>query len=290
MRQKSTSDLIIDGALRLFLIVLMMTMLFPFVYIFAVSFSTYEEIFENPLVLWPKQWTTSSYEYILQSRAFVRSMGITAGVALASSLLVLLFNSMTAFALTRPIKARGAIMFLFVFTLLFSGGLIPSYLLVKALGLINTYGALIIPGVVGAWTVIIFRQFIFGIPEELIDAAMIDGAHEWQIYTRIILPLSKPIMAAFFLFNVVGTWNSWFSAVIYLNDPAKWTIQVVLRQMIIENDPMMMLSENRFNGPAPSPITIQMAAILVATAPILIIYPFLQKHFVKGVMIGSLKG
>jgi len=273
------------------LVLLMLTMLFPFVYIFAVSFSTNDELFRNPLLLWPKVWTLESYQYILESVAFPRAMLVTAYVAIVATFFNLLFTSMMGFATTRPIIGKKVVMFLVLFTMLFSGGLIPSYLLMKSLGLLNSLWALIVPGFVGAWTLIVYRTFVSSIPEELIDAAFMDGANELNIYSRIILPMSKPVLAAFALFGMVSYWNTWFSAIIYINDPAKWTIQVVLRQIVIVNDALSALStDNAYDGPPPLPETIQMAAIMLATLPILLVYPFLQKYFVKGVMIGSIKG
>lgn len=291
LKHRTVSEKAGDIANVVVLILLMLTMLFPFVYIFAVSFSTYDELFRNPLLLWPKVWTLDSYRYILESVAFPRAMLITAYIAIVATFFNLLFTSSMGFATTRPIIGKKVIMFLVLFTMLFSGGLIPSYLLIKSLGLLNSLWALIIPGFVGAWTLIVYRTFVSSIPEELIDAAFIDGANELNIYYRIVLPMSKPVLAAFALFNMVSYWNTWFSAIIYINDPAKWTIQVVLRQIVITNDALSALStDNAYDGPPPLPETIQMAAIMLATLPILVIYPFLQKYFVKGVMIGSIKG
>ncbi|WP_135553394.1 carbohydrate ABC transporter permease [Paenibacillus cymbidii] len=291
LKHRTLSEKTGDIANVVVLVLLMLTMLFPFVYIFAVSFSTNDELFRNPLLLWPKVWTVESYQYILESVAFPRAMLVTAYVAIVATFFNLLFTSMMGFATTRPIIGKKVIMFLVLFTMLFSGGLIPTYLLMKSLGLLNSLWALIIPGFVGAWTLIVYRTFVSSIPEELIDAAFMDGANELNIYSRIILPMSKPVLAAFALFGMVSYWNTWFSAIIYINDPAKWTIQVVLRQIVIVNDALSALStDNAYDGPPPLPETIQMAAIMLATLPILLVYPFLQKYFVKGVMIGSIKG
>jgi putative aldouronate transport system permease protein len=174
--------------------------------------------------------------------------------------------------------------------MLFSAGMIPTYMIVKATGLLNTWWALIIPVAISPFNLIIMRQFFMGIPEELKEAAIIDGANDIQIFTKVILPLSKPALAAFGLFYAVGHWNSYFTGVLYLNDPAKWPIQVILRQIVIVNEPNAALGAHEMMESLPPPETVQMAAILLATIPILIVYPFLQKHFAKGVMLGSVKG
>src|SRR5690606_14311638 len=166
----------------------------------------------------------------------------------------------------------------------------PTYMVVKYLGLIDSLWALIIPVAISPFNLIVMRQFFLSIPDDITEAALLDGANELQIFWKIILPLSKPAMAAFGLFYAVGQWNSYFSAILYLNDPAKWPIQVVLRQIVVLNQPTNALgSPEQLLENRPPPETVQMAAIIVATVPILLIYPFLQKHFAKGVMLGAVK-
>jgi putative aldouronate transport system permease protein len=170
--------------------------------------------------------------------------------------------------------------------------MIPTYLVVKETGLINSLWALIIPGAISSFNLIVIRQFFLSIPNELNEAALIDGANELRTFFSIILPLSKPSLAAFSLFYAVGHWNTYFAGILYLSDPAKWPIQVILRQIVIVNEPTAALGQEvmLLMEEPPPPITIQMAAILLATLPILVVYPFLQKHFAKGVMLGSVKG
>jgi putative aldouronate transport system permease protein len=172
--------------------------------------------------------------------------------------------------------------------------MIPTYLIVKATGLINSYWALIIPGAINSFNLIVIRQFFLNIPSELNEAALIDGANDLQIFSKIVVPLSKPAFAAFGLFYAVGHWNTYFAAILYLNDPSKWTVQVILRQIVILNDTTNSLASAARDAARqanqPPGETIGMAAILLATLPILILYPFLQKHFAKGVMLGSVKG
>lgn len=266
-------------------------MLFPFLYIFAVSFSTMEDFLSTEILLWPKHWSFDAYEYILESRAFLVSLGVTAYVTIVGTLVNLFFTATMAYALSRGIMGQRFFLFMVLFAMLFNAGMIPTYLIVKATGLLNSVWSLILPVAIGPFNLLVIRNFFLNIPNELNEAAKIDGANDLRIFWQIILPLSKPALAAFALFYAVGHWNSYFNAILYLNDPAKWTIQVILRQIVVVAEPTAALGTNDMllDNPPP-PVTIQMAAILLATIPILVVYPFLQKHFAKGVMIGSIKG
>jgi putative aldouronate transport system permease protein len=177
-----------------------------------------------------------------------------------------------------------------LFTFLFSAGIIPTYLIVKATGLLNSVWALIIPVLISPWNLIVFSQFFKSIPEELNEAALIDGAGPFTVFAQVVLPLSKPALATFGLFYAVMHWNSYFTGMLYLSNPKLWTIQLLLRQIVVVNDTSSLSAEQFVNVQPPPAETIQMAAILLATLPILVVYPFLQKHFAKGVMIGSVKG
>jgi putative aldouronate transport system permease protein len=263
-------------------------MVFPFLYVISVSFSTYKDFLQSSFLFFPKQWVTTAYEFIFSSKSFIRSIGVTVKITAIGTFVNLLFTATLAYALSRPVVGQKAMMFLVLFSLLFTAGMIPTYLVVKETGLLNTFWALILPVAISPYNLIVMRQFFKSIPQELNEAATIDGANDIQTFLKIILPLSKPSLAAFGLFYAVAHWNNYFTGVLYLNDPADWPVQVVLRQMVVINEPntaLGMLTEH-----APPAETVQMAAILVATIPILIVYPFLQKHFAKGVMLGSVKG
>lgn len=265
-------------------------MFFPFFYIAMISFSSLADFLRSDVILWPQQWVLDAYRYILSSHAFRQSLQVSVFITVGGTLVNLAFTSTMAYALTRPHLGRRAILLGVIFSMLFSPGLIPAYMVVKELGLINSLWSLILPVAISPFNLIVMRQFFLSIPEEVTEAALLDGANEVQIFWKIILPLSKPALAAFALFYAVGHWNSYFSAILYLNDPAKWPIQVVLRQIVILNQPNAALGDTQFLlEHQPPPQTIQMAAIIVATVPILLVYPFLQKHFAKGVMIGSVK-
>lgn len=294
MIRKSFGEKVFDWTNVAILTIVALIMIFPFYYMVVISFSSYSDI-HNGLSLWPKNFQLDSYKDILVSKPFMRSFVVTAGITIVGTIVNLIMTSTMAYALSRDIPGRKFFLVMVLFTFLFNGGMIPTYLIVKMTGLINSYGALIIPGAISAFTLIVIRQFFMNIPGELMDAALIDGASEVKIYTSIILPLSKPALAAFGLFYAVDHWNTFFSAILYLNDTHKFTLQVVLRQIVILGDTRNALHQSAESVLAQQetqlpPETIGMAAVMVATIPILLVYPFLQKHFAKGVMLGSVKG
>ncbi|WJH32746.1 carbohydrate ABC transporter permease [Paenibacillus sp. CC-CFT747] len=202
------------------------------------------------------------------------------------------FTATTAYAVSKK-RLRGRLLFSFLilFTMLFSGGLIPTYLLIKNLHMMDTYWALILPNAIGAWNIFVMVSFFRGIPEELEEAAKIDGANDLTVFFRIVLPLSNAVIATISLFIAVSYWNDFFSSVLYINTKEMWQLQMVLRDLI--NNTNAALESSGVNVSYQrniSVFTVKMAAIIVASIPILIVYPFLQKHFVKGAMIGSIKG
>ena len=290
MLYNSKKDKVLDIVNNVLLALIALTMLFPFYYMFVVSFATYEDFVMSEILLWPKEWVLDAYEYILGSKEFVRSVGVTVYVTIVGTLVSLLLTAMMAYALSRKILGQKFFMVMVLFTFVFSAGMIPSYMVVQGTGLMDTLWALIIPGAISSFNLIVMREFFANVPYDLTEAAVIDGANDLRIFTRIILPLSKPALAAFGLFYAVGLWNSYFTSLLYLSDPAKWTVQVILRQMIILNQGSLVDAGAQVGFSKPPPAeTIGMAAVLVATIPILVVYPFLQKHFAKGVMLGSVK-
>lgn len=291
MKHKSIADRLFNGVNISFLLIISAVMLFPFLYLFSVSFSSFEDFLGSELLLWPSNWTTDAYEYIWGSRAFRQALLNTALVTVLGTFVNLFFTSTMAYALSRPIAGQRTVMFMVVFALLFSAGMIPTYLVVQETGLLDSIWSLILPVAIAPFNLIVIRQFFMNIPGDMIEAGIVDGANDLQIFGRIILPLSKPALAAFSLFYAVTHWNNYFAPILYINDPSKWTIQVVLRQIVVVGETTGTLGgDNMFLDHPPPPETIQMAAILMATLPILIVYPFLQKHFAKGVMLGAVKG
>ncbi|WP_127579336.1 carbohydrate ABC transporter permease [Paenibacillus koleovorans] len=293
-KHRSFASILGDTTNIILLALLALLMLFPFYYIFVVSFTSAQEYAVSDLILWPKEWVVDSYSFILGSKEFIRSIWVTVYITVVGSIVNLILTATMAYAISRNIYGQRVYLFLVLFTFVFSAGMIPTYLIVKATGLINSYWALIIPGAINSFNLIVIRQFFQNIPSELTEAATIDGANDLQIFSRVVVPLSKPAFAAFGLFYAVTHWNTYFSAILYLNDPTKWTVQVILRQIVILNDATNTLvsaaREAAKSAHQPPAETIGMAAILLATVPILVLYPFLQKHFAKGVMLGSVKG
>ncbi|WP_152394830.1 carbohydrate ABC transporter permease [Paenibacillus guangzhouensis] len=275
------------------LILIGIAMLFPFYYMVIVSFSSYADFVQQDMLLWPKTWVLDAYEFILGSKVLFRSIGVTIFVTVAATLFSLLLTAMMAYALARNIMGQRYFLFMILFTFVFSAGIIPTYLVVKETHLLDSFWALIIPSAINSFNLIVMRQFFLSIPNELSEAALIDGANDLQIFSRVILPLSKPSLAAFGLFYAVSNWNAYFNAILYISDPAKWTVQVVLRQIVVLGQTKATLSDAAQMAMAQNPPpteTVGMAAILIATIPILVVYPFLQKHFAKGVMLGAVKG
>lgn len=265
-------------------------MILPFIYVIAGSFATELELATRDFFLWPRQFSFASYKYIFSTNTFVRSLFITICVTMTGTLVQLFLSVVFAYPLSRKnLQIRNIIMNFVVFAMLFSGGMIPTYLVVKNLGLLDTYAALILPIAINPFNLIIIKNFFQGLPVELEEAAKIDGANEVDILARVFLPLSKPMMATMALFYAVSTWNDFMNPLLYINDSSKWPIQLLLRQINMSASSSGALADY---DPAvvPPEQGIKFAVIIVATLPILFFYPFLQKYFTKGVMVGSVKG
>lgn len=276
------------------LVIVTMVTLFPLYYVFVVSFTQpLEFASKNGFVLFPEKWSLASYRYLLSTGAFIRAIGNSTFLAVVGTALSLIVTSSFAFGLSRKrLRGRRLMMLLVLFTILFNSGIIPTYLLVRDLGLINNIWSLIIPVLSSGWYVILMKSFFDSIPVELEEAAMIDGSNDISTFIRIILPLSAAALAAFGLFYAVGYWNTFFNAVLYINDFSKVPLQIVLRNMLVDSDTAMGGSDavNLVSEQQLPATTVKMAAVVLSTVPILMVYPFLQKHFAKGVMLGSVKG
>jgi ABC-type glycerol-3-phosphate transport system permease component len=270
---------------------IVIVMLFPFVNVFAVSFSSQEDVLGGGLVLFPAHPNLDAYRAIFNGGIVTRALQVSAGITLVGTAAQMIFTTTMAWGLSRPnVPGSRAFLFVVLGALLISPGIIPSYLLVKEAGLLDTYAALIVPGLISAFNLIIVRQFFINLPQELIDSARIDGASEWHIFWNIALPLSKAVLAVVALFYAVGIWNSFFNAILYISDTEKWPIQLVLRQYVLQGSDIASAGDLNPNRPAPPARTLQMAIVVIATVPILIVYPFLQRFFTKGVLTGAIKG
>ena len=262
--------------------------LLPFLHVLAGSFTTNAELAAKPFIIIPEVWSLAAYEFVFSTNTIMRAMLVSICVTIAGTAWSMLLTSLTAYGLARKdLDGRRVFMFLVVFTMLFQGGMIPTFLIVKELGMINTYLALIIPSSISAFNMIILKNFFQNIPEGLEESAKIDGSNDFGILFRIVLPLSLPAMATISLFYAVTYWNTYLSAILYIDSAHMWPIQVWLRQVVVLASG---LDGSTTEDVPPPDQAVKMAVIIVATIPIMLVYPFLQKHFAKGVLLGSIKG
>lgn len=263
----------------------------PFIYVFSVSFTDPKIYVPLKLYLFPEKWSLESYRYILSTNSFIDALKSTTFITVAGTVLNLIVSFSMAYGLTkRSLPGHKVIMGGVIFTLVFSAGIVPNYLLIKELGLLNSYWALIWPSLTNAWSLIVIKGFMDSLPSELEDSARIDGCTDIGVFLRIILPLSMPSIAAFTLFFAVAHWNTYFNALIYIADSKKWTLQILVKTLVIDSNSGAVAQAGASDEAVVPQETIRMASIVLAMAPILVVYPFLQKHFAKGVMLGSVKG
>ncbi|MEK3721440.1 carbohydrate ABC transporter permease [Paenibacillus sp. FSL H8-0034] len=293
MVDRSISDKLFSSAVLFILLVIALTMFFPFYYVFVVSFTSPIEYLRKGLVLFPTEWTLTSYKYLLANNVFVNATAVSTFLATVGTALSLVVTAAGAYTLSRRrLQGRRVLLILILMTTLFNPGIIPPYLVVRELGLINSIWSLIVPVLTSGWYVILMKGFFESIPEELEEAGKIDGASDIGIFLRIILPLSLPSLAAFGLFYAVAYWNTFFSAILYINKADLRPLQVVLQMLLIDSSSSSSGEiANQMSSEISIPTdTLKMAAVVISTVPILLVYPFLQKHFAKGVMVGSIKG
>ncbi|MEC0241306.1 carbohydrate ABC transporter permease [Paenibacillus dokdonensis] len=291
--RESVTDKFFLGIVYIFLSLVLLLILFPLLHILSASFSSPSAVTSGKVWLWPVDFSLIGYKAVFQNSDILVGFGNSFFYTIVGTLVNVSFTAMLAYPLARKtFYGRGLIMILLVFTMFFDGGLIPNYLLVKSLGMVNTRWAMIIPGALAVFQVIIARTFFQSIPEELAEAADMDGCSDMRFFLRIVLPLSKPILAVLFLMYAVGHWNAYFNALIYLKDSSMFPLQIFLRNILILNSENsdMLTNVNSLLVQQGLKDLLKYSLIVVSTAPVLIIYPFVQKHFVKGVMIGSLKG
>lgn len=285
---------IFDYINYIMLFIISITMIYPFVNIVAVSFSSYQAFLENPLRIIPSGFTLDAYEQLMRHQRLYSSYMNTIIITVTGVSSSLVLYILTAYPLSkRELKGRKIIMVLIVFTMMFNGGLIPNYYLVRGLGLLDSLAAIVLTAMFSGFNLILVKNFFESLPESLIEAAKIDGASEPYILAKIVVPLSTPILATICLFTAVGYWNNFFSAVIYIRSPEKWTLMLFLREIIMGAKMAEMSSDGNLaelNKNAVQQVSLQYATLLLVVAPIMCVYPFLQKYFVKGIMIGSIKG
>lgn len=265
----------------------------PFLYVLAGSFATEKELIERAFFIIPHTISTNAYKYIIADGSIFRGLLNSAFVTVAGTVINMLFTTTLAYPLSKSwLKGRNLILNMIIVTMLFTGGMIPNYLVVKGLNLLDSYWALMLPGAVSAFNLIIVKNFFQELPGELEEAARIDGCSDLGIFSKIVLPLSKPALASVGLFYAVSHWNDFFNSMIYLNSTEKFPVQIILRQIVLlAQGASADGSAIDFGaGGTPPEQAVKMAATVVATIPILCIYPFVQKYFEQGVMVGAVKG
>ncbi len=293
MKQKNTTaGIIFDIFNVLFMLALMVISVYPLYYVIMASFSDPSALMkELGIMLRPAGFSTAGYEAVLSNNDIYIGYGNTLLYVAAGMLLSFVASTLLAYALSRRVAKYSKYLSIYLtVTMFFSGGMIPLYLVVKMLGLLNTRWAVILPLLMSAYNTIVLRTAFASVPESLIEAAKIDGASEFRVYARIVLPLSGATIAVFFLFTGVQYWNAWFNAMIYLQDRSKFPLQLFLREILVANNSDSMTQGAGTNSRAALKEIIKYSTIVVSTLPILAIYPFVQKYFVNGVMIGAVKG
>lgn len=290
--RQSKVDCIVTILIYIILVIIGLMTLFPFMDVVFNSLTSSKELVENAkaVIAIPKHPTLENYKYVLSGNSIFRAYGVTVFRTVVGTLLNLVITVMTAYPLSKKfLPGRNVLMQIFFFTMIFSGGMIPTYLVVKTFKLSNTIWALIIPSLLNVYNMIIMRTFFEGISEELEDAARIDGCSEWKTLLKIVLPVSKPTLASIALFYAVWHWNSFFDVVLYITDRKLWPLQTLLREVVLTMS-MAELNAQMADVAAPPSSSVMAATVMVSTVPILAVYPFLQKYFVKGVMVGAVKG
>ena len=292
MRRQKLDDVAVSLVSYGIMILFAVACVFPFIYVTTYSLTPYSEYLAHPMRLIPVKLDISAYMKVFEIKLIYSGYYVTLFVTIAGTAINVFLLLISAYPLSkRDLKGRNIILALIVFTMFFSGGMIPKFYIVRAMGLFNSPWSLIIPNAISAFNLILMKSFIEAIPESLEESAVIDGANEIVVLLRIILPLSMPAIATFTIFHAVGHWNEYFDAIIYITKRRIWPLMLVLRELVIEQEldvgrsAELATSENSAN-----PFTMKMAAIIITTLPIIVVYPFMQKYFMKGILLGSIKG
>ena len=278
------------------LTILAFVTLYPFWNTLAISFNDGIDTTLGGITFWPRKYTMENYRAVLNDVMFIKALIVTVGRTVIGTIAAMFFTSIFAYGMSKKhLKGRKVYMVISVITMYFGGGLIPTYLLIRSLGMINSYAAFVIPSLVGVYNMIILRTFFMGIPEEIEESAKLDGCNHIRIFFSIILPISGPAIATISLFTAVYFWNEWFNAGIFINSASKLPIQNYLLNVINSSNYAEQMAKltggiGKFTITTVTSRSLQAATIMVATLPIIMVYPFVQKYFVKGVLVGSVKG
>jgi len=292
IRNDTIASRIFDVFNTIFLILCAVVTLTPFIFIVAGSFASQAEIFERGFFLVPREPSLRAYMYIFSSRLLPRALLMSMAVATVGTATSMLITTTFAYSLSKKYLAgRNVMLTMVIFTMLFSGGMVPTFLVVRALGLLDNFWAMILPGAISVWNLIVLKNFFQSIPAEIEDSARIDGASDWTVFVKIVLPTSTAAIATFSLFYAVGYWNQFQPALIFIPSNTEiWPLQLVLRNIVMMT--AGIIQDAAFDPELVQPPTesIRNAVIVFGTMPILMVYPFIQKHFTKGIMVGALKG
>lgn len=274
------------------LTVIALTCLFPLIHTAALSLSDSHSIMSGRVSVWPRGWTTEAYSALIRGTRIVNAFRNSVVITVVGVGLSMLMTTLAAYPLSRRyFYARRTLTLLMVFTMLFGAGVIPTYLVVKSLGLVDTYWAIWLPGLVSTYNMLVMKSFFENLPEEVEEAARIDGCGELRLLGQVVLPLSLPMLATLSLFYGVGYWNAFMNVLIYINDTGKYNLSVLVQQMIRSQSVLKEMTDVQPGDIGQmTPESIKSAGVMVMVVPMLLVYPFLQKYFVKGVLIGSVKG
>lgn len=293
-KRKTKGEILFDAVNIFFLSIILLIIVYPLIYVLSASFSDAQQVVAGNVRLFPVDFTFESYKAVFKNQNILRGFIITVFVTVVGTLFNLILTTLAAYPLSRrDLKGRNVIMFFVTLTMFFSGGIIPTYLIIQKLGLINNLLVLILPTAISTYNLIIMRTYFqTAIPYELQEAAFIDGCSNFKTLWRIILPLSGPILAVIALYYAVGHWNAYFNAMMYLTQRTLYPLQLVLKEILVQNQLSAMLEMDTDSALQQALLgeTIKYAVIVVSSLPMLVIYPFIQKFFIKGVMIGAIKG
>lgn len=290
-KRETTGERIFNVINTILLIFCGVITLFPFINIIATSLSSSRAIISNEVMLWPVEFTTEAYGRLIKDGQLLRGLKNTVVITAVGTLLNMMVTIFTAYALSKKrLKGRKQLMSFFVFTMIFSGGLIPTFIIIKSTNLVDTYWALWIPAIISVYNMTIMKNFFESVPISLEEAAQIDGASDWYIMFRIYIPLSKAVIATLSLFYAVYWWNNYSNVLYYISTTTKQTMTVILMQMLDNVNESLMNGDSAIMEKSLTPEGVKAAAIIFTTLPIMCVYPFVQRYFVKGVMIGSVKG
>lgn len=292
-KRQTAMDKVVYITIGILLILMLIVVIYPLVYVIIASFMDPTKLLNDGLSFNPKDYSIESYKIIMKDSSIMRGFLMSLFYSITYAFIVVVVTLTIAYPLSlKDFVGKKLLMTLIIITMFFGGGLIPTYLLLRNIGLLNTVWAVLLPGALGAWNVLLAKTFFEGLPNELREAAEIDGASHFQYFIKIVLPLSKPIIAVLALYAFVGQWNSYFDAMIYLEKQDLQPLQVVLRRILVQNQvpPGMISAQQQMIELKKIAEMIKYSSIVLASLPLLLMYPFFSKYFEKGVMIGSVKG